>query len=81
MGTTSSGCRSCEVCVGSSHHWLPDPRPHDPSGPEWKCKHCLARGSTCTFCAGEGCRWCRGEGVILVAGVFTAEDAENTEED
>jgi len=81
MGMPGSGCPSCSICRGASHHWILDPRPNDREHVKYKCAHCPARGTQCTHCHGEGCRECDGEGVILVEGVFTTEDAEDAEEE
>lgn len=73
-------CRSCDVCNGSSHHWM-DHVPEwdeDSEPPEWQpgdpthcCKHCPQLGVECPVCFGDGddqhgntCEKCSGEGVI-----------------
>ena len=64
-----TSCPKCEVCNGSSHHWIEN-LTGNPSAPSYACKHCDALGEDCETCWGcdrpddMACPECDGEGVL-----------------
>ena len=65
----ANACPKCEVCNGSSHHWVENAT-GDHNHPAYACKHCDALGDECKTCWGCdrpddcACPDCDGEGVV-----------------